>query len=100
MFWEEALGYEQRPLWGRYVGLDPQARGPHLTLQRSENAAGGHLHLDLYADDPDGEAARLIRLGAQSVRRVEEGDTWWWIMLDPDGNLFCAIAAQGSDRSL
>jgi hypothetical protein len=33
-FWEEALGYEQRPLWGRYVGLkDPQARGPHLTLR-------------------------------------------------------------------
>jgi Glyoxalase-like domain len=60
----------------RLEGSD--AHGPRLTFQRSENAAGGQLHLDLYADDPDGEAARLIRLGAQSVRRVEEGDTWWW----------------------
>jgi hypothetical protein len=99
-FWEAALGYERRPLWGPYVGLkDPRARGPHVTFQRSETAPSARLHLDLYADDPDGEVARLVRLGAQRVRRVEEGDTWWWIMLDPDGNAFCVIAAQGSDRS-
>ncbi len=100
-FWEAALGYERRRLWDPYAGVkDPQARGPHLTFQRSETAAGGRLHLDLYADDPDGEADRLTRLGANRVRRVEEGDTWWWVMRDPDGNAFCVIAARGADRSL
>jgi len=41
-----------------------------------------------------------VMLGAERVRRVEEGDTWWWIMRDPDANVFCVIAAQGRDRSL
>ncbi|WP_267313224.1 VOC family protein [Allosaccharopolyspora coralli] len=34
------------------------------------------------------------------MRRIDEGDTWWWVMRDPAGNAFCLIAAQGADRSL
>ena len=100
-FWAAVLGYERRPLWEPYAGiLDPHGRGPHLTFQRSGRAAVGRLHLDLYADDPDAEAARLEGLGARRVGRVEEGDTWWWVLHDPDGNPFCVIAAQGRDRAL
>jgi catechol 2,3-dioxygenase-like lactoylglutathione lyase family enzyme len=100
-FWAAALGYDDRPLWEPYAGLrDPRGRDPHLTFQESGGAGGGGLHLDLYADDPDAEAARLVLLGAQRVRRVEEGDTWWWVLRDPDGNAFCVIAAHGADRSV
>ncbi len=100
-FWADALGYERRPLWEPYAGItDPGGRGPRLTFQRAATAAGAGLHLDLYADDPDAEADRLERLGAVRVRRVEEGDTWWWVLRDPDGNPFCVIAAQGRDRTL
>lgn len=98
-FWRAALGYEARPLWQGYAGgSDPSGRDPHLTFQRSEGAH--QLHVDLYADDPDVESARLVTLGAERLRRVEEGDTWWWVLRDPDGNEFCIIAAQGAGREL
>jgi Glyoxalase-like domain len=101
IFWATALGYDERPLWGSFTGIkDPSGLGPHLTFQEGDAEVGARLHLDLYADDPDGEVARLVQLGAERVRRVEEGDTWWWIMRDPDANVFCVIAAQGRDRSL
>jgi len=100
-FWAAALEYDERPLWGSYTGLQgPAGLRPYLTFQESEAAGGARLHLDLYADDPDAEVTRLAGLGAERVRRVEEGDTWWWIMQDPDGNMFCVIAAQGRDRSM
>ncbi|HET8599788.1 MAG TPA: VOC family protein [Segeticoccus sp.] len=98
-FWRAALGYDERPLWDGYAGgTDPHGRDPHLTFQRS--AAGRRLHLDLYSDDPEEEAGRLVALGAERLRRVEEGDTWWWVLRDPDGNEFCIIAAQGAGRQL
>ncbi len=98
-FWEQALGYAQRALWEPYAGLkDPGASGPLLTFQRDATAGVNHLHMDLYAKDPDVEVHRLLALGATKVRRIEEGDTWWWVMKDPAGNEFCVIAALGSER--
>lgn len=99
-FWAEALGYQRRTLWDPYAGArDPGGRGPNLTFQRTAaRAPASRLHLDLYADDPDAESTRLIELGAERVRRVEEGDTWWWVMRDPTGNEFCVVAALGQDR--
>ena len=92
-FWAEALGFEPRELWDPFVGLrDPTGRGPALTFQRDQEHGRNHVHLDMYADDPDQEAERLAGLGASRVRRVEEGDTWWWVLRDPEGNEFCVIA--------
>lgn len=88
-------------MWDPYAGVrDPAGQGPHLTFQRTAETDRHRLHLDLYADDPDAEADRLEAIGAVRVRRVEEGDTWWWVLRDPSGNEFCVIAAQGPDRSL
>lgn len=100
-FWCSALGYQDRRLWEPYAGAtDPEHHGPHLTFQRNNDHAANHLHLDLYADDPDSEAARLMTYGAEKIQRFAEGDTWWWVMRDPAGNEFCVIAAQGAGRSL
>ena len=85
-FWQQALDYERRHLWEPYVGLrDPAGRDPLLTFQRVPDAQPNSLHLDLYADDVEAETDRLVGLGAQRVRRVEEGDTWWWVLRDPAG---------------
>jgi predicted enzyme related to lactoylglutathione lyase len=43
------------------------------------------LHLDLSADDPAAEIARLTELGATVVAEHER----WTVMADPDGNEFC-----------
>lgn len=100
-FWRTALAYQPRSLWKPYTGgKDPHGHDPHLTFQHAADVRANHLHLDLYADDPDAEADRLVRLGAQRLRRLEEGDTWWWVLCDPEGNEFCVIAAQGQDRFL
>jgi hypothetical protein len=47
------------------------------------------LHLDLRADDRDGEVRRLTQLGASIVERFET-HTW---MRDPEGNDFCIVDA-------
>jgi Glyoxalase-like domain len=100
-FWAAALGYDGRPLWGPFTGVkDPDGRGPHLTFQEIGPESTPRLHLDLYSDDPDRDVARLAQLGAERLERVEEGDTWWWTMRDPQGNVFCVIAAQGRGRRL
>ncbi|UBU14830.1 VOC family protein [Nonomuraea gerenzanensis] len=43
------------------------------------------LHLDLEADDPDAEIARLVGLGARVWRTHDD----WVTLLDPEGNEFC-----------
>jgi hypothetical protein len=92
-FWARALGFEPRELWHPFAGLrDPAGHSPVLTFQRDQDHGPNHLHLDIYADDPEEEATRLVGLGATRVRRVEEGDTWWWVLRDPEGNDFCLIA--------
>lgn len=100
-FWGAALSYDRRSLWEPYAGVkDPGGRDPHLTFQRGDGQSTNHLHVDLYSDDPDADVERLVALGADRVQRIDEGDTWWWVMRDPAGNEFCVIAAQGADRSL
>ncbi len=98
-FWSSALGYQRRDLWDPYVGLrDPQGNDPLLTIQKSGPESVNRVHLDLYSDDPDSEADRLVTLGATKLRRFEEGDTYWWVLTDPKGNEFCIIASTGPDR--
>lgn len=100
-FWAGALGYERRDLWEPYVGLrDPSGLDPLLTIQRTPDARANHLHIDLYADDPDVEAERLVELGATRLRRCAEGDAWWWVLRDPAGNEFCIVAADDADRAV
>jgi hypothetical protein len=57
-----------------------------LLMQRLESGAP-RVHLDIHTDDLDAEVARLERLGAERVQKVQT----WWVMRDPAGLLFCVL---------
>ncbi|MFC6016475.1 VOC family protein [Plantactinospora solaniradicis] len=46
------------------------------------------VHLDLRLPTPD--PTPLVAAGATLVREPDD-DTGWWVLADPDGNLFCAF---------
>lgn len=92
-FWMAALGLEVEVENDDWVLFKPQPGCANLSLQKvsevKENKNRAHLDIRL-AEYPDG--VRLLEeLGAQSVREVIGVDNQWHIMLDPDGNEFCAI---------
>lgn len=99
-FWTQALGYVPRlPIDDDFALLHPPGRiGTNVSLDAhpSERVLPPRIHLDLYADDQEGEVARLVALGAREVvwdKRPADAD--YVIMEDPEGNRFCVIDAAG-----
>ena len=86
-FWEAALGqplpqfafpeYHGAALHGQEFWLLTQCLG--------EGPA--RMHLDIHTDDLEAEVARLERLGAERVQRVQG----WQLMRDPAGLVFCVV---------
>jgi glyoxalase superfamily protein len=67
--WQQALHYVPRELakGGWVVRRDPEGKGPHVSLDRVPEMRSGkrsRLHLDLYANNREGEVERLVKLGA------------------------------------
>ncbi|MFG1703680.1 VOC family protein [Nonomuraea sp. M3C6] len=60
---------------------------PRLWFQRvpERKVVKNRLHLDLRADDLDGELDRLIGLGAKLLATYDD----WVVPADPEGNEFC-----------
>ncbi|WP_459546267.1 VOC family protein [Nocardia sp. X0981] len=55
--------------------------------------AKNRLHIDIHSAPGglDELVTRLEQLGATRVREVDQGPAGhWWVMLDPEGNEFCA----------
>jgi catechol 2,3-dioxygenase-like lactoylglutathione lyase family enzyme len=83
--------------------VDPDGGGPRLYFQRvpEPKATKNRVHLDLNVGGPlgtplderkaavDREVKRMIDLGAEVVREVEERGEFWVVMRDPEGNEFC-----------
>lgn len=94
-FWRDALHYVPReePEEGWVVLRDPAGLGPNVSLNaaREPGAARGRLHLDLYTENPEGEVARLLALGATLHPRQAGPDEDFTVLADPDGNLFCVV---------
>jgi len=95
-FWQTALGYELLYRRGPFVALAPPAGDgrPRVLVQRvpAVPAARTRAHMDLRVDDPDGEVARLVGLGAAVVEEVDEtagGGSRWTVLSDPQGTIFC-----------
>ncbi len=95
-FWTAALGYEVKHRGADFALLrHPAGAGPKLHLQRvsSRAASGNRVHLDLYAVDADRVVEWLSSLGAERVgRRTGDGESWF-VMRDPEGNMFNVITA-------
>jgi predicted enzyme related to lactoylglutathione lyase len=94
-FWSRALGLPlRRPRAsddGRYRELDTGARGLHIEVQKVDHES--RLHLDIEADDIEGEVRRLEALGAKRVQQFPR----WWVMEAPTGHRFCVVHPQSSD---
>lgn len=87
-FWQAATGHElgQNTRYPEYHGAMLAGQEFGLLVQRLGDG-GPRIHLDVHTDDVEAEVARLERLGARRVRRVDR----WWIMADPAGMPFCVI---------
>lgn len=89
-FWAAALGGTSRVsgegTFTHLVGARGML-GAHLQRLGSGDA---RVHLDLDADDPDAEAARLVELGG-----ARQGAEPCIVMTDPAGNPFCVCAGHG-----
>ncbi|NYE20589.1 VOC family protein [Microbacterium immunditiarum] len=119
-FWSDVFGYPYREFEGelrqqlldsgltdedlqkRGLAEDPEGKGPRLFFHHASEAKRGRnrIHLDVNVErEPGDEAAldaekdRLVALGAEVVRLVEQ--TWgpwperYYQLRDPEGNEFC-----------
>jgi len=91
-FWGEALG---RPVdddhpgtRGSYRMLETQADEPLVQVQRVGHES--RVHIDIETDDIPAEVARLEKIGAAIVERLER----WVVMQAPTGQRFCVVRVQ------
>lgn len=97
-WWAAALDGTPRQVEGPYTHLD----GVHATVgvhvQRLDDGPGGY-HLDLEADDPAAEAARLLDLGATDGDAGGDWEDGTRHLVDPAGLPFC-ITPEGQAQHL
>ena len=94
-FWAAALGMvvDDEDDEGAFV-VDPAGKSKGLFFQKvpEPKAVKDRIHLDVR---PSGsmaaEVARLKELGATEDGLVEVENSFWTIMLDPEGNEFCIL---------
>lgn len=91
-FWAEALGRAvdlgHPGTRGNYVMLDTPADEPIVQIQRVAHES--RAHIDIETDDIPAEVARLEKLGARVVDRLER----WVVMQAPTGQRFCVVRVQ------
>ncbi len=94
-FWGAALGMDLKGLEGEegenYIRLMDADRGLHIEVQKVKHDS--RVHLDIESDDVEAEAARLEKLGAKRVRKINT----WWVMEAPTGQRFCVVRAKAAD---
>lgn len=98
-FWTKALDYvpRQEPEDDWVVLAPREGQGTPLALGKSVTAVQEHprVHLDLYVDDAEAQAAEVERLVGLGAERVEWDlypvDPDFVVLADPDGNRFCVI---------
>jgi catechol 2,3-dioxygenase-like lactoylglutathione lyase family enzyme len=100
-FWSEALGYKPRHALepdDDFMILDPvSGQGTALALDTSESPVQEHprVHLDLYVDSAQQQAAEVERLVSLGGERVDwdlyPEDPDFIVMADTEGNIFCVI---------
>jgi Glyoxalase-like domain len=91
-FWGEALGRPVDPNHpssrGSYRMLETPPDEPIVEIQRVDHES--RVHIDIETDDIAAEVARLTKLGATVVDRLER----WVVMEAPTGQRFCVVRVQ------
>lgn len=91
-FWAGALGRPVDPghpgSRGNYRMLETPPDEPIVQIQRVRHES--RVHLDIETDDIPAEIARLEKLGAAVVERLER----WVVMQAPTGQRFCLVRVQ------
>ncbi|MEJ2421206.1 MAG: VOC family protein [Acidobacteriota bacterium] len=89
-FWSQALGYgicaSSDAGDDYFISLDTPPGEPYIEVQSVDHPS--RVHLDIKTDDLDAEVARLERLGARRVEKIE----YWWVMEAPSGHRFCVVS--------
>ena len=96
-FWASLTGYRPgaaNPYFAELVSPDQgdgsEAATKMMFIKVPEGkAAKNRVHVDLGADDLDGEVDRVLALGAELVGRYDEWGVTWATFRDPEGNEFC-----------
>jgi len=93
-FYEAMLQYERA--WNReghvYL-IDPSGRGPHVYLQQvpEPRRDKNRLHLDILVPSLRDAVEQAVALGATRVEERRTPLTWFEVLADPEGNLFCLV---------
>src|SRR5580700_3342706 len=91
-FWAKALGRAvDLNHWGsrgNYRMLETPPDEPVVQIQRVDHES--RVHLDIETDDIPAEVARLGKLGAKLVNRLDR----WVVMQAPTGQRFCVVRVQ------
>ncbi len=91
-FWSQALGCPlarpENPADPGYIGLQTAPNQPHMEVQKVRHPS--RVHVDIETDDIEAEAARLERLGAKRLERIQS----WLVMEAPTGQRFCLVRPQ------
>ncbi len=73
---------------GNYLMLQTPPDEPIVQIQRVDHES--RVHIDIETDDIVAEVARLAKLGAKVVDRLER----WVVMEAPTGQRFCVVRIQ------
>lgn len=87
-FWTATLSATAHAVDDTYTHLVGPTAEVGVHLQRLPVGQEPRIHLDVEADDPEAEVARLVELGATWHRRWETVD----VLTDPAGTWFCVVA--------
>ena len=106
-FWAAALGWTvvSDTEEGVYlvpqdvVGRDSAVPGLLLFPCHDMKTSKNRVHLDLRPDDQAAEIERLESLGATRAMIGQTSAESWVVMVDPEGNEFCVLAARQAIQS-
>jgi predicted enzyme related to lactoylglutathione lyase len=91
-FWSSAIGRpveaSENPAEEKYVRRGNGQESVIILLQKVDHPS--RVHLDIETDDVESEVARLEKLGAKRIEKVQT----WWVIEAPTGQRFCVIRPQ------
>ena len=92
-FWSAALDYVVKYYAEDdfAILLPKEGNGVQLSITKVTSPKARRHHMDLFADNPQREVARLLALGATRKPWNYEADADYVVLNDPDGNPFCVV---------